>query len=662
MPRGQKSSTALASRDEECAQLEDALAGKAKPTLSRPATLGHLAELYLKTPQTPGLAEKAFQLTKEALMLVAADNPLYPKLRHFQAMAMRFKDISAADVSGVRSAAAAIEREAWELSYAKATREAVLVAMEWGDWAWDRELWAEASEAYSLGHRALRKVVLNQIDQFDRLKLLPHFRFATRGAYAFAKQKNATAAIILLERASDLLFSGDRQNRELTRLAQSRPDLRDRLIAALLTVALAHDNHGLDSLGQPSPEELSSQAEANHIALEIRNISGFASFSLPSGWQDVLEAASKIPLLYMVPTEKGCVCFLVQYVSDQKPNIQIMDFPITLADFVAAARPFVEAEFGDSGGDKYAALVELLQWLASGIMIHVKQQLHEMGNADQPFAIVPFGFATNLPLHAACLQRQNPQGLWFLFHPRNVSYAYSARSLLGSQRRSTEPPSSPALVINNPRPPAATFDTLKLSDPEAAVVASHFSTKEISGFQATTSAVCKALPEAKVVHFICHGDVEPRVGYSGVLLLGGSELTFLNLQQLPSFSARLVVLSACRSGASAVTVEHVINLPGAFLAAGAAAVLGTLWHSSEIASLLVVQKFYEFWTEGTRSPVQSLGDAQAWLMSSTADTLRSSVKAEVLQSKAAEMLRQAAGEERVFKNPWYWSGFFLAGA
>jgi len=659
MPGGQKANQILATQDDERTQLENVLAGKAKPTLSRPATLGHLAELYLKTPQSPGLAEKAFQLTQEALGLVTADSPLYPKLRHFHAMAMRWKTM---DVAGIRNEAATIDREAWTLSYTKATREAILLAMEWADWAWERELWDEASEAYSLAHRALRKVALSQIDQSDRLEQLRHFRFATRGAYAFAKLQKATDAIVLLERASDLLFSGDRQKSELMRLAQTRPDLRDQLTAALLSEALAQDKHGVDSLGNLSSEELAAQAEANRIALEIRKIDGFASFTLPSGWQAVQEAASRVPLLYVVPSDKGCACFFVRFVGGQKTNIQIMDFAITLADFVAAAEPFIDAEFGDAGGDKYETLVALLIWLGTRIMIYVKQQLHAMGNDDQPFAIIPFGFSTNLPLHAACFPRGNPPRLGFLFHPRSVSYAYSARNLVESQRRSSEPPASPALIVNNPKPLPSTFDSLELSDAEAAAVAAHFSAKELSGFQATLSAVCDALPDAKVVHCTCHGSVDSSIAYSGVLMLGNGELSYQHLQQLPRFSARLVALSACRSGASAITVEHVINLPGAFLAVGAAAVLGALWHSSEIASLLLIEKFYEFWTDGTHSPVQALGDAQAWLMSSTADTLRASVKSEVLQHDAAKILTDAPGNVPIFSHPWYWSGFFLAGA
>jgi hypothetical protein len=241
-------------RENERVHLENVISGKAKPTLSPPATLGRLAELYLETPQSPGLAEKAFQLTQAALKLVTAESPLYPKLLHFHAIAMRWKAIASKDLLSVLTVAAKIDREVWNLSYDKAPQEALLFANEWADWAWEQELWDEASEAYALSHRALRRVALHQIDEFDRFKLLEHFRLATRGAYALAKLGNSKDAIVLLERASDLLFIGGIEKRDLMQLAQSHPDLHDRLIAAQVALARARDEHGLTLSGRSLPK------------------------------------------------------------------------------------------------------------------------------------------------------------------------------------------------------------------------------------------------------------------------------------------------------------------------------------------------------------------------------------------------------------------------
>ena len=132
-------------RFEEITHHESVLAGTATPTLGPLATLGRLAELYLQTPESPGDVERAFVLTHAALDRVVRDNPLYPKLLHLHAMAIRWKQAAGKRAPGT---IAEMDREAWKLSYDKAPMEAILFAMEWADWAWEREIWDEASEAY----------------------------------------------------------------------------------------------------------------------------------------------------------------------------------------------------------------------------------------------------------------------------------------------------------------------------------------------------------------------------------------------------------------------------------------------------------------------------------------------------------------------------------
>ncbi len=126
-------------------------------------------------------------------------------------------------------------------------------------------------------------------------------------------------------------------------------------------------------------------------------------------------------------------------------------------------------------------------------------------------------------------------------------------------------------------------------------------------------------------------------------------------------TTRLIVLSACRSGSPALGVEHVVSLPAAFLAAGTAAVLGTLWHTDEMASLLLLTEFYRLWVVEGRSPLQALGDAQEWLIRSSAQKLRAVLTPEALASPAAETLVNLLPDDVPFAHPWYWAGFFLAG-
>lgn len=138
--------------------------------------------------------------------------------------------------------------------------------------------------------------------------------------------------------------------------------------------------------------------------------------------------------------------------------------------------------------------------------------------------------------------------------------------------------------------------------------------------------------------------MDRNINYSGILLLANSEvLSYEDLRAMEEIS-RIVVLSACRSGSSAVSIEQIVSLPAAFLSAGAAAVLGTFWHADETASLLLLMRFYELWCDGGLTPAAALGEAQAWLMTASAESLRRAMPAEALASPAAtRFARRSAG-------------------
>jgi CHAT domain-containing protein len=211
------------------------------------------------------------------------------------------------------------------------------------------------------------------------------------------------------------------------------------------------------------------------------------------------------------------------------------------------------------------------------------------------------------------------------------------------------------------------FDSLELADFETQMVLAHLPGVELKGNDAQIEDVINELPKAALAHFCCHGTVDYRFFYSGILLLAYPEiLMFRHLRDIAEVPARLVALSACRSGSAALKVDSVLSLPALFLAAGAAAVLGTLWHSDEMATLLLMTRFYsllcgEGLGEGV-DPATALRQAQVWLMSSTAATLRAVVSAEALDSPASATLKSAADEDVPYSHPWYWSAFFLAGA
>ncbi len=651
----------------EIQRLEDSLAGKAEPILGPYATLGRLAELYLKLPEPSRYADRALAFARIGVDLVTTEDPLYPKLRHFEAMAMRLCPSPEEGVLGAKGKAAEMERDTFSRMIQPAPAEAYLLAAEWGNWAWERSLWDEAAEAYSMANRAMRRHLLRHFtDRDERLKLLYGNNYAARSAFAYVQLKRPREAILELERASSIHFGTPDDRRLLDRLREEHTDVAARFDAidkkrrAFMTGT--QGGFAIDDLGRFSAEAVAADLAFDAIVQEIRGMEGFGALGTVSDWQDVAKAAQRAPLVHTVLTDKGVAMTATKIDEKGDVNFSFVILNITDRDVVNASRPFFIAEFESGTDDRQQLLLGLLRWLGDSIGLSIYSLLKELGHVDGPFAIIPTGLLAHLPLHASMRYNDETGEMHFLFHPRNVTYAYWARGLAHSLGRYAELPKTGSLVVNNPQPLPATYDPLWLTDFESEVVRQHVPGVELKGPDANTEAVVDALPQASLVHFCCHGSVARDLNYSGILLLANNEIfTYKHLRDMPSLAARLVVLSACRSGSSALGLDPVLSLPALFMSAGAAAVLGTFWHTDDMATYLLMTRFYSLWCDGGMDPSRALGEAQAWLMSATAAALRDALPRAALASPSAAALISAADDDMSFRHPWYWSAFFLAG-
>jgi tetratricopeptide (TPR) repeat protein/CHAT domain-containing protein len=104
---------------------------------------------------------------------------------------------------------------------------------------------------------------------------------------------------------------------------------------------------------------------------------------------------------------------------------------------------------------------------------------------------------------------------------------------------------------------------------------------------------------------------------SGLALAGANEgpggsLTAEELVGLDLASTRLVVLSACETGRGAeVTGQGVLGLQASFQAAGARALLMSLWSVPDASTAALMEAFYRALWEGGRSAAAALAEAQA---------------------------------------------------
>jgi CHAT domain-containing protein len=167
-----------------------------------------------------------------------------------------------------------------------------------------------------------------------------------------------------------------------------------------------------------------------------------------------------------------------------------------------------------------------------------------------------------------------------------------------------------------------------------------------------------------VVHIATHALVDSRRPLQSALVLAqvGSSardssaaaddglLTGLEIASSWRLDADLVTLSSCETATGrTVQGEGVVGFAYPFLAAGARAMLLSLWKVGDEATALLMGRFYENWRgrfEGTRS-----GKRPGTL-----------TKAESLR-EAKQWLRAGAdgADRRRFAHPWDWSGFVLLG-
>jgi CHAT domain-containing protein/tetratricopeptide (TPR) repeat protein len=216
---------------------------------------------------------------------------------------------------------------------------------------------------------------------------------------------------------------------------------------------------------------------------------------------------------------------------------------------------------------------------------------------------------------------------------------------------------------------------------------------------ATPEAALAAFKGKTYWHFSTHGRFDFKdARRSALMMKDGAKLNVGTLMEAEDLGRpRLVVLSACESGLHEIydAPDEFIGFPGAFMAMGAGAVLGTLWPVNDLASTLLVARFYELHRRRELPPPTALRQAQLWLRDARRSELVAYVEtaaqdrrldsAQTQQMKAAIAMvgvgleaerffdgipepptelpngDRKSDSERPFAHPIYWGGFILYG-
>ena len=164
------------------------------------------------------------------------------------------------------------------------------------------------------------------------------------------------------------------------------------------------------------------------------------------------------------------------------------------------------------------------------------------------------------------------------------------------------------------------------------------------------------------LHIACHGwfdDADPLASY---LETGaGERLTAREVLRDWRLSTDLVTLSACETGVSQILRgDEPMGLVRAFLSAGARAVLVTQWPVDDLATFLLMSRFYTLVRAAETADLGiMLHRAQSWLKQIT----RAEAEAILHQAAIAPPpeLAQLPAAAMPYADPIYWAGFILIG-
>lgn len=213
--------------------------------------------------------------------------------------------------------------------------------------------------------------------------------------------------------------------------------------------------------------------------------------------------------------------------------------------------------------------------------------------------IVPYGALHLAPVHALW------DGAQYLLERHEIHYAPSASVEVLRRRRAqaAAPTSLAAFALREPSIPQA--------EAEVRAAAQYFTRAQLFVDDAAQlEQVRAAAASGDVLHFATHGLFRPDNPYFSALKLADGWIDVRAIYRLP-LRARLVVLSACESGAVQVQgADEAIGLVRGFLGAGAQALVVSLWNVHDASAAQLMTDFYAGLMQHQMAPSAALRAAQ----------------------------------------------------
>lgn len=275
-----------------------------------------------------------------------------------------------------------------------------------------------------------------------------------------------------------------------------------------------------------------------------------------------------------------------------------------------------------SDPQRFRNLIQNVQGILKKLHGLLIAPLNDQMNAYPQVILVPHGLLHYLPFQALY------NGENYLLEQHELSYLPGASMLRYCQDAKNA--SKSLLAIGN-----SYGGRLPFAVQEARTIAQHWDGHTLLEQQASLRELHQTAAQYQIIHLATHGDFRPDNPLFSGLALADGWLTTLDIFNL-RLNASLVTLSACQTGRSVVGGgDELQGLMRAFLAAGAASLVSTLWAVEDQSTADLMKTFYDELATGT-------------------------AKGAALRNAQLALLAGESTPEK-FRHPYYWAPFMLVG-
>ncbi|MGO9605071.1 MAG: CHAT domain-containing protein [Candidatus Binataceae bacterium] len=607
-------------------------------------------------------ASEAIHVLESAVKLTPANSPFRAIIINGLGVAWRVHFNLTKDDASLKKATT-VYRDAAAAAESISVVEMLRIVHNWGDWAFDRLAWTEASEAYSIAIGAMHRLTRGQLLREDKERILARFSdVPARFAFAEAELGRVEGAVEAFEAGRALLMSEalDLQETDFAELAATRPDLFKRYSDSVSKIS------GYRAVSRPAAEVLQGNAPAKleKVVAEIRRIPGYEGFLKTVPFDEVVSLSRQRPIVYLAATPRGGFALIVRA---EKPPSYLHLSELTTEELRARESQFLASyqSFQRDGTSSsfFETLDDLTIWLWH---IGIGAVVDELSDCDSVW-IVAGGLLGCLPIHAAWAngERRPSQRRYASDH---LAFAYLPNVRSAVRRPVRRAAGGLSLIVEQPQPITGAW--LAGAAAEAAFVRSCVASETLAGHRATRDAVLAALAVRRpVLHFSGHAAANPLDPLqSGFLVAHDLWVTVGDLIK-SRCEIGLAVISGCETGMIGLSLpDEAIGLPVGLVQGGASTVVATLWEVQDDAAFLIMSKFYEL-RSMTADDAAALRNAQMWLRAASCAELKaylSSLPSTVRHRLKAESIVPADGWgdelKCPFEHPFYWAAFQLVGS